>query len=70
MVKNPPVNAGDAGSIPELERSLGEGNGNLRQYSCLGKPTEEPAGLQSMGLQRVGHDLVTKHQHVMKIFQE
>ena len=70
MVKNPPVNAGDAGSIPELERSLGEGNGNLRQYSCLGKPTEEPGGLQSMVLQRVGHDLVTKHQHVMKIFQE
>ena len=28
-------NAGDAGSIPELERSPGEGNGNLPQYSCL-----------------------------------
>ena len=70
MVKNPPVNAGDAGSIPELGRSLGEGNGNLRQYSCLGNPTEEPGGLQSMKLQRVGHDLVTKQQHVMKIFQE
>ena len=24
--------------------------------------TEEPGGLQSMGLQRVGHSLVTKHQ--------
>ena len=35
VVKNPPVNAGDAGSIPELERSLGGGNGNLLQYSCL-----------------------------------
>ena len=23
---------------------------------------EKPGGLQSMGLQRVGHDLVTKHQ--------
>ena len=23
--------------------------------------TEEPGGLQSMGLQRVGHDLVTEH---------
>ena len=23
--------------------------------------TEEPGGLQSMGSQRVGHDLVTKH---------
>ena len=32
MVKNPPANAGDAGSIP------GEGNGNPLQYSCLGNP--------------------------------
>ena len=33
-----PANAGDAramGSIPELGRSPGEGNGNLLQYSCL-----------------------------------
>ena len=33
--------------------------------------TEKSGGLQSMGLQRVGHDLVPKQQqHVMKIFQE
>ena len=25
--------------------------------------TEEPGGLQCMGLQRVGHDLVTEHTH-------
>ena len=25
--------------------------------------TEEPGGLQSMGLQRVGHNLLTKQQH-------
>ena len=33
-------------------------------HSCLGNPpwTEEPGGLQSMGLQKVGHDLVTHHQ--------
>ena len=31
---------------------LGEGNGNLPQYSCLENPMEkEPGGLQSMGLQ-------------------
>ena len=24
---------------------------------------EEPGGLQSMGLQRVGHDLATEHTH-------
>ena len=35
MVKNLPANAGDAGSIPGLERFLGRGNGHLSQYSCL-----------------------------------
>ena len=37
-VKNPPANAGNTGdmsSIPGLGRSLGEGNGNPLQYSCL-----------------------------------
>ena len=30
--------------------------------SCLGNPwTEEPGGLQSMGSQRVRHNLVTEH---------
>ena len=28
VVKNPPANAGDTGSIPGLGRSPGEGNGN------------------------------------------
>ena len=28
-------NVGDLGSIPGLERSPGEGHGNLLQYSCL-----------------------------------
>ena len=28
-------NAGNQASIPESERSPGEGNGNLLQYSCL-----------------------------------
>ena len=35
VVKNPPTNAGDAGSIPEWERSFGERNGNPLQYYCL-----------------------------------
>ena len=29
-------NAGDPGSIPGSGKSLGEGNGNPLQYSCLG----------------------------------
>ena len=36
LIKNPPVNARDIGSMPESERSLGEGNGNTVQYFCLG----------------------------------
>ena len=36
------------------------GNGNQFNYSCLGNPwTEEPHWLQSMGSQRVEHDLAT-----------
>ena len=41
--KNPPANAGDAGSIPGLGRSPGEGNGNPLQYSCLGNPMDTGA---------------------------
>ena len=37
VVKNLPANAGDEGLIPESGRSLGGGNGNPLQYSCLEK---------------------------------
>ena len=43
-------NAGDLGSIPGLGRFPGEGKGYLLQYSGLEN------SIQSMGLQRVGHD--------------
>ena len=33
-------NAGNLGSIPESERSPGEGNGNPLQYSCLENPMD------------------------------
>ena len=47
----------DAGSFPGSGRCLGEGNGNLFQYSCPWIPwTEVSDGLQSVGLQRVRHD--------------
>ena len=35
VVKNPPANAGDLGSIPGPGRSPGGGNGHPLQYSCL-----------------------------------
>ena len=54
VVKNLSANAGDlrdANWIPGLGRSPGVENGNPLQYSCLEIPwTEEPGGLQSMGL--------------------
>ena len=68
-MKNLPANAGDArnvGSIPVSGRSPGGGEMAThssilaRRISC----SEEPSGLQSMGSQRFGHDLVTEHvQH-------
>ena len=36
-------NAGDMGSIPGLGRSLGEGNVNPLQYSCLENPMDRGA---------------------------
>ena len=35
VVKNPPTNAEDMGSIPGSGRSPGDENGNPLQYSCL-----------------------------------
>ena len=43
VIKNPLASAGDtrdAGSIPGLERSPGEGNGTPLQYSCLENPMD------------------------------
>jgi len=43
VVKNLSANEGDvkeAGSIPELGRSPGEGNGNPLQHSCLENPMD------------------------------
>ena len=44
VVKNLPANAGDVGSTFGLGRSLGEGNGNPLQYSCLANPLDGGAG--------------------------
>ena len=43
MVKNPPANAGDSGSIPASGRSPGEGNSNPLQYSYLENPMDRGA---------------------------
>ena len=56
VVKNPPANAGDSGSILGSGRSPGEGNGNPPQYSYLGNPMDRgswPATIH--GVTRVRH---------------
>ena len=61
LSKESACNAEDPGSIPGLERSPGEGNGNPLQYSCLENPMER--GLQlatAHGVARVEHNLATK----------
>ena len=47
-----------------LGRSFGEGNGNPLQYSWLENLMDRGAWwLQTMGLQRVGHNLEIKQSH-------
>ena len=41
--KESACNAGDLDSVPGLERSHGEGNGNPLQYSCLRNPMDRGA---------------------------
>ena len=62
MVKNPPANARDVGSIPELGRFPEEGSGNPLQYSCLGNPMDRGAwqAIVYGGHKGAGHHLVTK----------
>ena len=42
-LKNPRANAGDKDSIPGSGRSPEGGNGNPRQYFCLGNPLDRGA---------------------------
>ena len=64
VVKNSLANAGDLGSIPGSRWSLGEGNGNRLQYSCLGNPKDRGVWKATVhGVARVRDQLVTKQQH-------
>ena len=60
VVKKLPANAGDlrdVGSIPGSGRPLEEGMASHSTMFAWRIPrTEEPSGVQSMGLQRVGHN--------------
>ena len=64
MVKTPSANARVAGLIPGWGRPLEKEMANHSSIPAWEIPwTEELGGLQSMGLQRVENDLVTKHHH-------
>ena len=70
VVRNLPANAGDAGSIPGWGRSPEENGNPSSILSWKISWTLEPGGLQFMGLQRVGHDAVTKQQqHHTKVLK-
>ena len=57
MVKNLPIDAGDAGSVPGLGTSLEQEMATHSSILAWRMPwTEEPGGLHSIGSQRVGHD--------------
>ena len=63
MVKNPPTNAEDSGSIPGLGRSPEEGMATHSSILAWRIPwTEEPAGYSPWGHKRVRHNLVTEQQ--------
>ena len=62
VVKNPPVNAGDLGSVPGSGRISGEGNGLPTPVFLPGEFHRQRslAGYNPWD-HRVGHKLVTEH---------
>ena len=64
VVKNPSANAGDWGSIPDLGRFPGEGNGNPLQYSCQENPMDRGARQATVHevTKREGHNLPSEQQ--------
>ena len=60
MVKNPPANAGDSGDRGSIPRGEDLPEKEMTTHSSILAwkipRTEEPGGLQSMVLQRAGHN--------------
>ena len=69
-VKNLPANAGDTGLIPGLGRSLEKEMATHSSILAWKIPwTEEPGGLQSLGLQKCQlSNLATKQQQICGIY--
>jgi len=72
MVKNLPANPGDTGLIPGLGRSLGGGNGNPLQYSCLEKPVDRgawQATYSPWGSKESDTTEMTEHKYTINSFR-
>ena len=66
MVKHPPANAPDLDSISSQEDPLEKEMAAHSSLLAWEIPwTEEPGGLQSMGSQRMEHDLATKSAYTV-----
>ena len=75
VLKNPPANAGDVGSIPGSGRSPGRGHGKPLQYSGLQNPMDRRAWqLQSIGSPKSqtwrSDCMPSIHQSIKLIFQQ
>ena len=71
MIKNPPANAGDVGSIPGLGRCPGEGNGNPLQYSCLGNPMNRGAWRATVhGVAKESDTTATNNNKTVMVYRE
>ena len=64
--KESACNVGDLGSIPELGRSPGEGNGNPLQYSCLENHVDGGARLATV--HRIAESDMTEHLHYLSMY--
>ena len=69
VVKNPPASAGNVGLIPGSGNPLEKGMATHSSVHAWRIPwTETSGGLQSTGLQKVGHVWATEHVHTQHPF--
>ena len=68
MVKNPPANAGDLGSILGSRRSLEQAMAPIPVFlPVISHRQRSPAGYSPWDHKRVRHDLATKQQHIFSL---